>query len=123
MAKNEVSETIVSAGMRIDGDLKSNGSIRIDGIVSGKVTTSQDLTVGTGAQIDADVLALNATIAGIIKGNVTIKNSLNILETGKILGNISCASLSIREGGFFNGNCLMREARPENKQESKDLRN
>jgi cytoskeletal protein CcmA (bactofilin family) len=109
MARNEIPETIVSQGMRIEGELKSSGNIRIDGLVSGKVATSQDLMIGPGAQIEADVLAQNAVIAGIVKGNVTVKNNLSILETGKIIGNISCAILSIREGGFFAGNCQMRE--------------
>jgi cytoskeletal protein CcmA (bactofilin family) len=102
-------DTIVSAGMRIEGELKSSGNIRIDGLVTGKVHTSQDLEVGPNAQIDADLIAQNAIIAGIVKGNVTIKNSLQIMETGKVLGNISCTSLGIREGAYFNGACRMQE--------------
>jgi cytoskeletal protein CcmA (bactofilin family) len=109
MAKSDLPETIVSAGMRIEGELKSNGNIRIDGLVSGKVATSQDLMIGATAQVDADVIAQNALIAGVVKGNLTVKNSLSIMETGKIIGNISCASISIREGGYFSGNCRMQE--------------
>lgn len=109
MAKNDNPETIVSAGMRIEGELKSTGNIRIDGLVSGKVQTALDLVVGPSAQIDADVAAANALIAGTIQGNVTVKNSLTITETGKILGNVSCTRIQIQEGGFFNGNCLMQD--------------
>jgi cytoskeletal protein CcmA (bactofilin family) len=113
MAKNDNPETLVSAGMRIEGELKSSGNIRIDGLVSGKVQTSQDLVVGPNAQIDADVIAANALIAGTIKGNVTIQNSLSITETGKILGNITCMTLTIKEGGFLMGNCQMRSNKTE----------
>ena len=102
-------ETIVSASMRIEGELKSHGNIRIDGIITGKVHTSQDLIIGPNAQIDADVLAANASVAGIIKGNVTVKGLLQILETGKVIGNISCGSLGIREGAYFSGACKMAE--------------
>jgi len=104
-------ETIVSANMRIEGELKSNGSIRIDGIITGKVQTSGDLAVGSSAQIDADLIAQNAVIGGIIKGNVTVKQALVILETGKILGNVSCSSLGIREGAYFSGNCRMQDSK------------
>jgi cytoskeletal protein CcmA (bactofilin family) len=76
-------ETVVSAGMRIEGELKSNGSIKIDGVISGKVHTSQDLEIGPNAQIDADLIAQRATIAGVVKGNITVKNQVTILETGK----------------------------------------
>ena len=110
MAKTqEFAETIVSSSMRIEGELKSQGNIKIDGIINGKVHTAQDLIVGPNAQIDADLIAGNASIAGAVKGNVTVKGSLVIMETGKIIGNISCAYLGIREGAYFSGACKMAE--------------
>jgi len=109
MAKTDNPETIVSAAMRIEGELKSNGNIKIDGSVIGKVQTSQDLIIGPNAQIDADLLANNVIIAGTVKGNVTAKSSLLILETGKLLGNISCMNLGVREGAYFSGACRMSE--------------
>lgn len=110
MAKTEPNpETIVSASMRIEGELKSSGNVKIDGVVAGKVHTSQDLTIGPNAQIDADLIAANAVIAGTVKGNVNIKGVLLILETGKVIGNISCSSLGIREGAYFSGACRMNE--------------
>jgi cytoskeletal protein CcmA (bactofilin family) len=107
--ENNFAETIVSSSMRIDGELKSNGNIKIDGIVSGKVQTSQDLMIGPNAQIDADLIAQNAVISGTIKGNITVKESILIGETGRIIGNISCASIGIKEGAYFSGNCKMQE--------------
>lgn len=114
MAKTEqFPETIVSSSMRIEGELKSNGNIKIDGIISGKIHTAQDVLIGPNAQIDADIIAASAVIAGVVKGNVTVKNSLLILETGKVVGNISCGSLGIREGAYFAGNCRMQEAKAQ----------
>ncbi len=109
MVKSESAETIVSQGMRIEGELKSSGSIRIDGIVAGKVHTSHDLTIGPNAQIDADLIAGSATIAGVVKGNITVKGSLAILGSGKVIGNLSCQSLSISDGAYFSGACKMAE--------------
>lgn len=110
MAKTEQSpETIIATAMRVEGELKSNGNIKIDGIVTGKIHTTQDLYIGSNAQIDADLIASNAVVAGVVKGNVTIKNSLSIAETGRILGNISCTKLNIQDGALFIGNCRMQE--------------
>lgn len=111
MSKEQYPETIVGSSMRIEGELKSAGNIRIDGIVAGKIQTAGDLLVGKEASVDADLMAQNAMIAGIVKGNVSVKNSLLILETGKLIGNISCTSLSIREGAYFAGNCRMQESK------------
>lgn len=107
----EYPETIVSSSMRIEGELKSNGNIKIDGIISGKIHTAADVLIGPNAQIDADIIAANAAVAGIVKGNVTVKNSLTILETGKLVGNVSCTALGIREGAYFSGNCRMQESK------------
>lgn len=110
MAKQqEQPETIVASGMRIEGELKSNGNIRVDGVVSGKIQTAHDIMVGKEAQIDADINAFNAVISGVVKGNVTAKGSLLIMETGKLTGNVSCANLGIREGANFSGACKMTE--------------
>ena len=113
MPKQEYPETIVGSSMRIEGELKSAGNIKIDGVVSGKVHTSADLLVGNNAQVDADLIAANAVIAGVVKGNVTVKESLKILETGKVIGNISCARLGISEGAYFSGACRMIEVKAE----------
>ena len=109
MAKQEQPETIVAAGMRIEGELKSNGNIRVDGVVAGKIQTDQDVLVGDNAQVDADIVAQNAVIGGTVKGNITVKGSLLVMETGKIVGNISCTNLGVREGAFISGNCKMYE--------------
>lgn len=98
--------------MRIEGELKSQGSIKIDGLVNGKVHTSQDLSIGPNAQIDADLIAANAFIAGIVKGNVTAKGIVKLASTAKLVGNISCASLDISEGAYFSGVCKMAEPKP-----------
>jgi cytoskeletal protein CcmA (bactofilin family) len=107
--QQEQPETIVADGMRIEGELKSNGNIRVDGVVAGKIQTAQDVLVGDNAQVDANIEAENAVIGGVVKGNVTVKGSLLVMEGGKIVGNISCANLGVREGAFLSGNCKMHE--------------
>ena len=117
MDRNEQNpETIVSSSMRIEGELKSNGNIRIDGKIKGSVQTQADLMVGQTAQIDADLIASNALIAGIVKGNVTVKGSLILLETAKLIGNISCGSLGVKEGAYFSGACRMNEPKQTQEQ-------
>ena len=102
-------ETVVGATVKIEGDLVSEGDIRVDGIVAGKIKTSKNLYVGPQASIEADVEAANAWLAGAVKGDVKIKESLIIQETGKVSGNIACARLAISEGASFSGSCTMPE--------------
>ena len=106
---NKETESIVGPSVKIEGDLKSNGNLRIDGTVIGKVKTAQNLLVGESANITADVEAENATIYGIIQGNVKISNGLVLGGTGKILGDINCGKLKVDEGAYFAGKCQMRD--------------
>lgn len=100
-------ETVVGASVKIEGDLVSEGDIRVEGSVSGKIKTTKNLFVGQAANIEADIDAGNAVIAGQVKGEIKIKDNLLIQETGKVSGNISCARLSISEGARFTGSCTM----------------
>ena len=104
-------ETVVGSSVKIEGDLVSDGDIRVEGAVSGKIKTTKNLYIGVESQIEANVEAGNAVIAGQVKGEINIKDSLLIQETGKVSGNISCARLSITEGARFTGSCTM--AMPE----------
>lgn len=105
-----VPETIVGATVKVEGDLASDGDIKIDGEVTGKIKTTKNLYVGPTAKIQADIEAQNAVFAGLVKGDIKIKDSLILQETGKVDGNISCGRLAIAEGAHFSGSCAMPEA-------------
>jgi len=62
--------------------------------------------------VDADLSAESAIISGIVKGNVVVKTSLVITETGRLIGNVHCQSLAIREGAYFSGAIKMTEPKP-----------
>jgi cytoskeletal protein CcmA (bactofilin family) len=100
-------ETVVGPSVKIQGDLNSEGNIRIEGQVSGKVKTSQSVYVGQGAVITADVLAGNAVIGGEIQGNIKITGHLVLQSTAKISGDIACSILRVEDGAQFTGKCVM----------------
>ncbi|MBI5530729.1 MAG: polymer-forming cytoskeletal protein [Candidatus Doudnabacteria bacterium] len=104
---NAPSETVVGPSVKIQGDLNSEGNIKIEGQVSGKVKTSQSVFVIPGAKIAADVLAGNAVIGGEIQGNLKIAGHLVLQSTAKILGDIACSVLRVEDGAQFSGKCVM----------------
>ena len=105
-----VAETIVGHSVKIEGDLISEGDIKIDGQVTGKVKTSQSLFIGPTAKIEADVEAGSATVAGAIVGNMKVKDLLVVLQTGNLTGDVDCGKLAIEEGAYFSGKCNMNGA-------------
>jgi cytoskeletal protein CcmA (bactofilin family) len=103
-------ETIVGPSVKIQGDLNSEGNIRIEGQVAGKVKTTQSVHVKEGAKIAADVLAGNAIIAGEVQGNMKISGNLMLQSTAKVFGDITCAVLRVEDGAQFTGKCNMNNA-------------
>jgi cytoskeletal protein CcmA (bactofilin family) len=103
-------ESIVGPSVKIDGDLKSQGNLRIDGTVTGKVKTSQNLFVGESANITADVEAENAVISGVVQGNVKVTGALVLGKSGRLMGDMVCGTLQVEEGAYFAGKCSMKDS-------------
>lgn len=100
-------DTVVGPSVKIQGDLNSEGNIKIEGQVTGKVKTTQNVYVSESAQIVADVIAGTCTIAGEVQGNVKVSSTLILLGTAKLTGDINCAVLRVEDGAIFSGKCSM----------------
>lgn len=107
---NAAAETVVGPSVKIQGDLNSEGNIRIEGQVAGKVNTSQSVHVGEAAKIAADVHAGNAIVAGEIQGNVKVVGNLILQATARVAGDITCSILRVEDGAQFTGKCSMKGA-------------
>jgi cytoskeletal protein CcmA (bactofilin family) len=121
-------ETIIAAGVRVEGDFSSKGRVVIDGEVMGNIKTSDDIHIGEQAKIVANVHARNAVVAGEIKGNVRIKDKLDVTSTARIKGDITANIFSVEAGASLNGKCSAGENIAEKiklavKQEKKEGEN
>lgn len=106
MADND-EVTIVGAGARLDGNLVSAGSLRIDGQVKGQINADGDVTLSPQSQVEADIRAQNVSVAGRFKGNIVVKGKAHLARGGRIDGNITSKSLIVEEGGTFHGQSIM----------------
>lgn len=100
-------ETIVGPSVNVEGDFASEGNIVVKGTVSGSVHTSKHLAVEMGAKIIANVRAGSATIAGEVKGNMKIKDALELKSTSKVLGDIDVKNLTVDSGAIIYGKVTM----------------
>lgn len=100
--------TIIGPGAMLEGPLTTKDSTRIDGTVKGNVTISGALIVGQGGKIEGTVSAVNAYIAGEVVGNVVSpQGKIEISDTGKVIGDITCKGIIIDENAVFQGRCEM----------------
>lgn len=99
-------ETIVGPNAHFRGDIQSDGGIRIDGIFEGTIDITGNLVIGEGAKIIAEIRANNISISGAVKGNVN-GNRVEILETGRVWGDLTINSLLLNEGAYLRGQTTM----------------
>ena len=101
--KGSEARSVVSADVKIVGNLQSGGDIQIEGIVEGDIKT-RGLTVGETAQIQGSISADTVRICGSVNGQVKA-TTVRIAKTAKVVGDITYQTLAIDEGAFFEGQC------------------
>jgi cytoskeletal protein CcmA (bactofilin family) len=99
--------TLLGKGSEFEGKLSFEGTVRVDGKLTGEIFTDDVLIVGEGAEVNAEVTVGAIVIQGIIRGNITAKRSVEIHSPGRVKGNINTPSLFIEKGVFFDGHCQM----------------
>lgn len=100
-------ETIIAAGVQLEGDFTSQGNVLIEGAVQGSLRTERDLRVGENAVITADVKAANAVVAGEVRGNVIISGKLELETSARVFGDIKTGVLVVASGATMNGQIKM----------------
>jgi cytoskeletal protein CcmA (bactofilin family) len=100
-------ETILGPNTRAQGDLQSSGGVRIDGDFEGSIDIAGNLIVGEAATVVATISAHNVQIQGTVQGDVSAKR-LEILDTGKLWGDIAVDSFVLDDGGFYRGQSKMQ---------------
>ena len=100
-------ETIVGPSVNVEGDFASEGNIVVKGTVSGSVATTKFLLVEEGAKIVANVRAGSAKIAGEVRGNMKVSDSLELTATARLLGDIEVKTLAVEAGALIYGRITM----------------
>lgn len=99
--------TIVGKGTTVIGEIKSKGTVRIEGVVSGRVHCEDTIVVQESGQVKADLIAGQIVISGEVEGNVCAHERLEVTANGKLIGDITAPRVAIAEGVVFEGKCTM----------------
>jgi cytoskeletal protein CcmA (bactofilin family) len=103
---------LIGAGTTVEGKIRTQGSIRVDGKVTGEVHAAENLAVGLTGEIDGAVNGRNVTVGGKVKGNITSVDKLVMEGKSVVRGDVKAAKLVIDEGAVFDGRVTMTEIRP-----------
>jgi cytoskeletal protein CcmA (bactofilin family) len=92
----------------LDGELSFKDMLRINGHVAGKIFSYKGtLIVDGSAKVEAEINVGVCVISGIVIGDVTGNERVEVGSGAVVKGNISTPKLSIKPGAVFQGDCRM----------------
>lgn len=93
---------VLGENSKITGNVESPGTVFIDGTIIGNVDGAK-VILGEHSYISGNIKAGSIIIGGKIDGHLTGTDKVEIKATGHVTGDITTKTLSIAEGGIFNG--------------------
>ena len=106
--KQDAISTFIGTKSNIEGNLTFEGTVRVDGRLKGKITSSEGtLIVGEPARIEAGIDVGLAVIMGEVAGTVHAKKRIEIYKPARVTGDLQSPVISMDVGVTFNGNCTM----------------
>jgi cytoskeletal protein CcmA (bactofilin family) len=105
--KMNQANTIISAGTILEGTIKVDTELIIEGIVKGTIIGKGKVILGANGKIEGDVTCLEAEISGKHIGKLNVKEVLFLKGQALIDGDINTGKLVIESGVKFNGKCNM----------------
>lgn len=101
------SVNIIGAGTKIEGDIITNGDMRIDGSLTGSINVKGKLVVGASGSLEGEIICQNADISGTIKGKIGVAELLSLKASAKLTCDIITNKIAVEPGATFSGSCSM----------------
>ena len=96
--------SLIAEGVRIRGDVATDGDLHLDGAVEGDLKVAR-LTIGESGSVNGTVTAESVEIRGAVTGTISARQ-VRLWASARVDGDISHAELSIEAGAHFEGRSL-----------------
>ncbi len=94
-------KSILSEGLKIEGNISFQGKIRIDGEVKGDIEGDY-IILGKSAKVTGNLKTKTVIVQGNVKGNIS-SDRVEIKSGAEVVGDINTNSLSIDSGANIQG--------------------
>lgn len=101
--------SIIGPGMRIVGDVVTDGTVRVEGSIHGTLRASRQVVIGKEGEVVGDIVAEEAVIGGRIRGTLAAPGRIQLQATCDVEGEVHAGSghFVLEEGGRFTGQVRM----------------
>jgi len=99
--------SLVGETLNITGKLAGNDNCIVYGKVEGECHLDGSLVLGVTGCWEGNITAYNIIISGMVRGNITAENKLELSSTARVIGSIRSPAIAIAEGAVHDGDIQM----------------
>jgi cytoskeletal protein CcmA (bactofilin family) len=95
--------TLLAKGVLIKGEIRVDGTVRIDGRLEGEIHTKGTVVIGEDGIVQGTVTAGTLINSGKVKATVTATERIQLLKTGTLIGEVHTPNFAMEDGSKFQG--------------------
>ncbi len=96
-------ESILAAGLTIEGKIEGSGNFRVVGRFKGTVKVNGELTIEPGAYIEGEITAESVLVAGDVRGQIAAASRVEFKDSGTLIGDVKAPSVVVSAGSKVRG--------------------
>ncbi|HSV78899.1 MAG TPA: polymer-forming cytoskeletal protein [Ramlibacter sp.] len=101
-------KSLIASGTRIDGNMKFDEGLRVDGEVFGDIQAGSEagtsmLVISEAAVVQGAIQADHVIINGTVRGPVQCRELLELQPKARIEGDVSYVALEMHQGATISG--------------------
>ncbi len=96
-------QTIIGKTVTVKGEILGSEQLVVEGTVEGRISIETTVLIREGGLVKADVDANDINIAGGVVGNIVVKDKIEIVSGGYVLGDIRTPRLIVNDGASVKG--------------------
>ena len=95
--------SVIGVGTVIDGEIKSDNNIRLDGTVIGNIECSAKVVMGKRGSFKGNMITDSTIIEGNFEGHIEVKDLMHLQSTALVQGEILASKLIVDIGAVLTG--------------------
>jgi cytoskeletal protein CcmA (bactofilin family) len=105
--KQPAIRSLIGEGARIEGDVRFDDGLRVDGEVVGNIVAADELksmvVISEHGKVQGEVHAGHVIVNGEVRGNVEASELLELQPKARIYGDVSYKTLEMHQGAQVKG--------------------
>jgi cytoskeletal protein CcmA (bactofilin family) len=99
--------SLIGPGTVVEGKIRTDGSVRVDGKLVGDLLAKGNAAVGANGIVEGNLSGKSISVGGKVNGTIVASEKLLLENKCAVKGDLRAAKLVIEEGAVFDGHCAM----------------